>query len=431
VEFAELVSRFALALGIGLLIGLERGWRTRELRAGSRTAGIRTFAISGLLGGTIGGLAHTLGGAASAGGGLLIGFAFAAYSVVMAVFCRAENRAERTFSATTLIAAMATFALGAYALIGDMRAAAALAVAAAIILALREPIHGWVERLTWAELRSGLVLLAMTFVALPILPDGTIGPFGGVNPREVWLIAIVLAGVSFAGYAAVKYFGLSRGLLLAGAAGGLASSTAVTIASARRAAARQAPAHLLAAGVALASAVMFLRAGAIVAALNASLLPIVAPVLVAAAAAAAAYAVNAVYWRRHATYMAEALELGNPFEFWSVIGFAVFLGVIIMAGRAVGEWFGATGAIAGAAVVGLVDVEAITVSLSRLAPDLLSTQAAAVAILAAVASSTAGKVGIGALIGGVRFAAELATMTLACFLFGAVALWMTLALQAA
>jgi uncharacterized membrane protein (DUF4010 family) len=430
-DFQELMSRFALALGVGLLIGIERGWRTRELRAGSRTAGIRTFAISGLLGGTIGGLALTLGGPASAAGGLLIGLGFIAYSGVMAAFCREENRAERTYSATTLIAAMVTFALGAYALIGDMRAAAALAVATAIILALREPIHGWVERLTWTELRSGLVLLAMTFVALPILPDGTIGPFGGVNPREVWLIAIVLAGVSFVGYAAVKYFGVSRGLLLAGAAGGLASSTAVTIASARRAAAEEAPAPLLAAAVALASAVMFLRVGAIVAAFNASLLVLVAPALIAAALAATAYAVVAVYWREHPAYAAGVVEFRNPFGFWSVVGFALFLGIVIMAGRAVGEWFGATGAIIGATVVGLVDVDALTVSLSRVAPAPLSAREAAFAILAAVAADTAGKVGIGVLIGRARFAGELAAMAFASFLAGGIALWITLALRPA
>ena len=104
----------------------------------------------------------------------------------------------------------------------------AAAVATAALLALREKLHGWVTALTWPELRSGLVLLAMTFIALPLVPDDPVGPFGGVNPREIWLIAIVLAGVSFLGYAAVKYFGARHGVLLAAAAGGLVSSTAVT-----------------------------------------------------------------------------------------------------------------------------------------------------------------------------------------------------------
>jgi uncharacterized membrane protein (DUF4010 family) len=152
----------------------------------------------------------------------------------LAVFCLEENRAQKDYSATTWVAATLTFALGAYAMMGDMRAAAGLAVAGSLILALREPLHGWVEKLTWPELRS--VLLAMTFIALPIMPNAPIGPFGGVKLREVWVIAIVLAGASFVGYVAVKYFGASHGVLLAGAAGGLASSTAVTITNARRAA---------------------------------------------------------------------------------------------------------------------------------------------------------------------------------------------------
>jgi hypothetical protein len=190
-DLQELISRLAVALGIGLLIGLERGWRRRQASPGSRAAGIRTFAISGLLGGVIAALAQPLssqasGGAASAVGAIVLGFGFAAYAAVITVFTRDENRAVGAVSATTAIAGMLTFALGAYALLGDLRIAVGAAVAAAGLLAFREELHGWVEKITWPELQSGLVLLAMTFLGLPILPDNPIGPFGGVNPREVW-----------------------------------------------------------------------------------------------------------------------------------------------------------------------------------------------------------------------------------------------------
>ena len=158
----------------------------------------------------------------------------------MTVFCLEENRADKNFSATTAIAGILTFALGAYALLGDMRVGRRRSRSRRRrLLAMRERLHGWVQSVTWPELRSGLVLLAMTFIALPLVPDDPVGPFGGVNPREVWLIAIVLAGVSFLGYAAVKYFGERHGVLLAAAAGGLVSSTAVTLANARRAADRR------------------------------------------------------------------------------------------------------------------------------------------------------------------------------------------------
>ena len=295
-EFQDLILRFAVALAIGLLVGLERGWRTREETSGSRAAGIRTFAISGLLGGVLGALAIAMGGAAAAGG-IVIGIGFAAYAAVIAAFCLDENRADKTYSATTAIAAMATFALGAYTLVGDVRVGAAGAVAVALVLAMRESLHGWVANITWPELRSALVLLAMTVIALPIVPDAAIGPYDNVNPREIWLIAIVLAGVSFAGYVAVKYLGTTHGTLLAGAAGGLVSSTAVTITNARRASGDTRSSRILAAGVALASGVMFLRVLVITAVLNASLIALLAPTLLIAALAAVAYALIAGYWR--------------------------------------------------------------------------------------------------------------------------------------
>lgn len=429
-DLQELISRLAVALGIGLLMGLERGWRRRQASPGSRAAGIRTFAISGLLGGVIAALARALSSQASAGvasavGGIVLGLGFAAYAAVVTLFTRDENRAVGTFSATTAIAGMLTFALGAYALLGDLRVAAGTAVATAGLLAFREELHGWLENITWLEFRSGLILLAMTFLGLPIMPDHPIGPFGGVNPREVWIIAIVLAGVSFFGYAAVKNFGARRGLLLAAAAGALASSTAVTIANARHAAAGEGSPRLLAAGVAVASVIMFLRVAAIVAALKPGLLVLVAPTLVAASLVAAGFAIFWMYLPKTDAGGHQSVDFHNPFNFWSVVGFAFFLALIVMLGRAVGESFGATGALAGAIFVGIADIDAITVSMARLTPEILSKSDAAAAILGAAASNTVSKIAIGAVIGRGSFAVEIAAMALLCLLVGAVALWLT------
>ena len=428
-EFQDLLLRLAVALAIGLLVGLERGWRTREETAGSRAAGIRTFAISGLLGGVLGALAIAMGGAAAAGG-IVIGIGFAAYAAVIAAFCLDENRADKTYSATTAIAAMATFALGAYTLVGDVRVGAAAAVAVAVVLAMRESLHGWVANITWPELRSALVLLAMTVIAWPIVPDAAIGPYGNVNPREIWLIAIVLAGVSFAGYVAVKYLGTTHGTLLAGAAGGLVSSTAVTITNARRASGDTRSSRVMAAGVALASGVMYLRVLVIAAVVNANLIALLATTLLTAALVAAAFALIAGYWRGRDRPEAQQIALRNPFSFWSVVGFALLLAVVLVAGRALGEMFGASGAMAGAAIAGLFDVDAITVSMARLAPRPLDTQSAALAIIVAAATDTLSKVAIGVSLGARRFALELAAMALACFLAGGIALWATLSLMA-
>jgi uncharacterized membrane protein (DUF4010 family) len=419
----ELLSRFAVTLGIGLLIGLERGWRARDAKPGSRTAGFRTFAISALLGGIVGALALAAGGTAAVGGGAVIGIGLAAFAAVITVFCREENRADKTYSATTAIAAILTFALGAYALLGDMRVAAAVAVAAAALLAMRESLHGWVKSLTWPELRSGLILLAMTFIALPVVPDDPVGPFGGVNPREIWLIAIVLAGVSFLGYAAVKYFGERRGVLLAAAAGGLVSSTAVTLANARRAAAGEGSPQVLAAGVSLAMAVSFVRVLAIVAVLQPSLLVLLAPPLAAATLAAVGLAVFWVYWPTDREAGHTAVELRNPFGFWSVIALALTMGVIVLLGRFLNEYFGSSGAIIGAATLGLIDVDAVTVSMSRLVPQPLSLRDGSFAILAAVASNTLSKLIIGAGLGRGRFALHIVLMSAAAVAAGLAALW--------
>jgi uncharacterized membrane protein (DUF4010 family) len=427
-QFNELLPRIALALGIGLLIGLERGWRLREAESGSRAAGIRTFAISGLLGGIAAAIAALAGGIASPGGGIVLAASFATYAAVMASFSRDENRDAGNHSATTTVAGMLTFSLGAYAMIGDMRIAAATAVAGAVTLALRDQLHGWVAKITWPELRSGLALLAMTFIALPIMPTDPIGPFGGVNPRQVWIIAIVLASVSFIGYVAVKLLGAHRGVLVAAAAGGLVSSTAVTVANARRAAAGEASGRLLAAGVAIAAAISFLRVFTIAALIQPRLLAVMGPALIAATLTAIGFALS-TSWRSTKLDQQPEVKFRNPFGFWSVVGFAIFLAAIIVLGRAVGENFGATGATIGAIVVGLVDVDSVTISLASLAPSSLGQIPAATAILAAVASDTVSKVAIGAALGHLRFAARLAVMTILCFAAAGAALGVTFALQ--
>lgn len=422
-DLDQLLYRLAVALGIGLLTGLERGWQTREATPGSRAAGIRTFALCGLLGGLMAALGQATGTAE--GAGLVLGIGFAAYAAVVALFQREANRAAKTYSATSLVAALLTFILGAYAVLGDMRVAGAVAVAMTGILAAREDMHSMVARMTWPELRSTLVLLAMTLIVLPLIPNTPFGPGGGVNLREVWVIAIVLAGVSFIGYGAVKMFGAERGVLLAALAGGLVSSTAVTMTSARRAAAGEGSAVLLVAGTAVANAVSFLRVIAIAAAVKPDLLSILAPPLLAATVVAGAYAAVTATWRvtEGADDRREPAAFTNPFSFWPVVGFAVFLGMVIVAGRMIGDVYGAQGALLGALALGLADVDAVTVSLARLVPQPLSTLGASEAILAAVASNMAAKLVAGVALGRGRFAAELSVVTAACYVAALAGLW--------
>ena len=421
-EFYELISRLGLALGIGLLFGVERGWRTRRVQPGSRAAGIRTFTLSGLLGGCVGALAIGFG---PLNGAIVTGLSLAIFAAVMAVFCRDENRFKRTFSATTWVAVVLTFALGAYAVLGDIHAAAAMAVAATLILAFRDAIHSWVQALSWAEIRSALVILAMTCIVLPLVPNQSIAPLGGINPRLVWVTAILLAGVSFAGYAAIKYFGTTRGLVVAGVAGGLVSSTLVTINNARQASAVGSPYRLLVAGVAAANAVMLIRIGAIAAVLNHQLLALIWPPLAAAAATGAIVAYSYARLDAGTPYRLKRYRLPNPLSFVSIVGLAAVLSIMIVAGRIVGEWYGGTGALIGATIVGLFDVDAVTVSLAQLAPGGLTIEEAAIAVLAAAASDTVSKALIGAAVGRGRFALSITFLAIISISAATIAWWLT------
>src|SRR5437868_4487706 len=222
----DLLLRLGMALALGFLIGLERGWKDRSEKEGQRTAGLRTYTLIALLGGIFGALTKDQ-------NFLLLASGFVIVSAALAAFFWREGASAEDFSATSLVAVMLTFMLGAFAVLGDPVVAAAAGVAAAVLLAAKMQLHGWLARITWPELRAGLILLAMTFIALPLLPHRTIDPYGAVNPYELWLMTILIAAVSFAGYAAIRITGPERGIVLAAAAGGVVASTAITLTLAR------------------------------------------------------------------------------------------------------------------------------------------------------------------------------------------------------
>jgi len=169
---SELFKRLAVALAIGILTGIERGWHTREEADGTRAAGFRTFSLSGLFGGVSAAIA-------SATVPEILGLLFIGFSSVMLAFAWLEARRKQDFSATTVVAALLTYALGAYAILGDLRITVACAVALVSILALREPLHRWVASLRSEEIRAVLILLAMTFLLLPLRRRG---PGAGLLP---------------------------------------------------------------------------------------------------------------------------------------------------------------------------------------------------------------------------------------------------------
>lgn len=411
----EILTRLALALAIGFLIGMERGWREREAAEGERVAGLRTFSLIGLSGGVFALLSQPLGPAAFAVG-------FLAVAGATTAFRWREAGQEGNIGVTTLVAAFLTFGLGGYAVLGDMVAAAAAAVAMAAILAAKGWLHGWLRTLTWQELRSALILLAMTFVVLPVLPDRGFGPYEALNPRSLWLMTIAIAAVSFLGYVALKVFGTRYGPLLAGIAGGVVSSTITTVDMARRAKALPGDSRAFLAGAVAASATMFVRMGIVVALFGPSLLQwVVAPLGAALAVCVVAAVLLDQPWRKQLHEPGKALDLKNPFDLRTVLLFGLLLTVVMLLSTVLTQTLGAGGGVVFAAVAGISDVDAITLSMTRVAGSTISEQAAAVAILVAAVSNSIAKTIYATAAGGQRFGISYGTISLAAVLAGAIA----------
>ncbi|OCC05860.1 hypothetical protein BA190_06450 [Labrys sp. WJW] len=399
----EIIARLAVALGIGMLVGLERGWRTREEEDHQRVAGLRTFALTGLIGGVTGALSHVT-------GPVILGFVFLGVAGALTTFHWLEAKAEGNFSATSLVAGLLTFLLGAYALMGDVQIAAAGGVAMTILLALREQLHGLVRGLTWPEIKAVLVLLAMSCVLLPILPDRTVDPWQTLNPWQLWLFAILIAGISFGGYVAIRLFGDRLGVILASLAGGLSSSTATTMALARMAGTHPQSWSILVAGMLSAGAIMVLRVGFIASLLNPGLLAgLAAPVLAAAAVQVLGACALAI---RRVDHGAPKLELSNPLELGSALKLAAFMAVVLVAGKLLQQSYGGAGVMMLAAVSGLADVDAVTVSIARMSLADLGPGSAALAIGLAVAVNALAKVGMAAYAGGWRCALPFGAISL-------------------
>jgi uncharacterized membrane protein (DUF4010 family) len=414
----DLIRRLAVALAIGLLVGAERHWREREDAPGRRTAGVRTFALVGLSGGIVAALAAPLG---PLGGAVLLAAGLFAMMAALLPFALREAEAEDRFSATSLVAAIGTYVLGALAVAGEARAAGAAAVAMTAVLAARESLHGLMARITWAELRSAILLLSMTLVALPLVPDAPIAWLAGVNPHQVWMLAILLAGVSFLGYLGVKLGGERRGLLLAGAAGGLASSTAVTLSNAA-ASAQGGPAQGLAAGALVAGVVSCLRTAGLALLVAPAMGWVLWPALLAAGAGMGAVAL--LLARRRATVAEGAAPPGNPFEIGAVLRMALLLGGVGALAKFGAERLGGAAVVVIAAVTGLTDVDAITLSVPALVPGTISPAVAAQAVAVAVASNIVAKAAYALALGSGRYGGLFAVGSALGLGLGAVALFL-------
>lgn len=353
------VVNLSAALSLGAVIGLERGWQEREREDESRVAGLRTFALLGLFGGVLGALAEPFGPwpAAMAIGGV----AFLAVSAY-----RENVHSNGSLSATTAVAMLLTVALGLLAGVGEPLLAIAVAVIAAVLLDLKPQLHRWMRHVEKRELSAALQMLVLTAVVLPILPDQGYGPYEALNPYRLWWTVVLIAGLSLCGHLAMRLTSPSRGIFWTGLLGGLASSTAATLAVARRV--RHDPSILSAAtsGILAASCMMFVRMTAMVALLRPALLASMGTAMVVAAMVLLA---TAVFGRRSppsTASPAHAADPASPFDLSTALGFGVLLGVMAVLTRAAQDWLGDVGLYALALLSGLLDVDAILLTVMQM-----------------------------------------------------------------
>jgi uncharacterized membrane protein (DUF4010 family) len=405
---------FATAALLGALIGVEREKRKTEEEEAAGTAGLRTFTLLALLGAAAGWLAREMSSPWVVAAGLIVTGAV----VVAGYFVAARTHPDST-GLTTEVAAVVVYILGAMVTLGHAELAIGLGVVTAAVLAYKQPLHGFVAKLGWDDVFAGLRLLIATFIALPLLPNEPIDPWGALNPYLLWLLVILISALSLVGYVLTRVLGPARGIALTGLTGGLVSSTAVTLSFARDARTNPKRTMAFACGILLGWAVMFLRVIVLVAVVNAALLPPVLGPFLAMAAVAGGFAAY-LYYRygaEHGKGAAGSVQVVNPFSLTQAAKFAAFFAVVLLAVKIVEEHFPPGGLYAVAALAGLTDVDAITLSMSEFAKS-GEARIAVIGIVVAALANTLVKSGMAFAIAGSALAKPLLIATAATLAVG-------------
>ncbi len=382
----------AVALLLGAIIGLERGWGAREQKSGERIAGIRTFSLIGLLGGISVVLAQEI---------TVWTFPVLLLSVVAMSIVAYSERLDhiRNFSITGMVSMVLTFCFGAIAVAVDPVMATTAAVITAIILDNKEEIHGWVQKLRAHELDAALKLLVISVVMLPLLPNEKMGPGGVLNPREIWWMVVMIASISFVGYFAMRMAGTSKGILFTSLFAGLSSSTALTLHFARQADRYPALNAQFATGILIACGTMFPRILVYCFVINRALLPsLVWPVAVMTLLL---YVPAIFIWHRNSgtNRISQPTPGQNPLELKSALVFGILLTAILLLGDFLKNWLGDTGIYMLAATSGIADVDAITLSLTRMSNNGLAMDTAVLGIVIAAATNNLVKSGMAWIVG--------------------------------
>lgn len=386
----DLALTFGIAIAVGLLLGLERERRPEA------KAGLRTFALASLLGAVAALLSERAGaGWVLAAGLLVVGL------MTSAAYLR-DRDPQADPGTTTVVAICIAYALGAMVWYGYTTEAVMLAIVTTVLLYFKTELEDVSRALTRTDLVSILQFAVLSFIVLPILPNRDFGPYDALNLYHIWLMVVLISGVSLAGYIALRFTGQTHGALLLGFFGGLVSSTATTVVYARHGGAHADLARLAVVVILLANAVVLVRIAIVTAAVSAGLLPALLPVL--AAGALAALGAAAFGWRRLRSAKPPPLpEISNPTEIRTAVTFGALYAVVLLLAAWLSDFAGSKGLYAIALVSGLTDVDAITLSSLRLREiGRVADREAVVAIGLAVLANLGFKAGVAFFAGGRR-----------------------------
>ncbi len=379
--FVGLAQRGAIAMLLGLLVGAEREYSHTEKE--QLFAGVRTFPLIGMLG--------FLGAFLADRGGDSLIFAVISLAfggLILATYVITSMGEDK--GATTEIAALTVYFLGALCFWGEERFASAVAVTATALLSMREALHGFVEKIDRDDVYAVLKLAIVTLVVLPLLPTGDYGPYGAFNPYKTWKYVVLIASISFAGYVAVKALGARKGIGITGLFGGLASSTAVAMAFSRKSREEPRLSRSFASAIVIASTIMFPRTLFYAAVACPPLLAMLwKPVAILTAVGVAASLVLHFHGET-SEGGGEGVALKNPFELGSAVKFGIVLASIGFASRAAKALFGDGGFLLVSGIAGMADADGLAVQAANQGKDLLDASGGNPAAVPFLATASAG-----------------------------------------
>lgn len=416
------VQHFLIALLIGALIGIEREKR-RTTEQGFPFGGLRTFILIAQAGAVSAWLSVQL------NSHWVFVVTVAAVAAIVVVSYVVESRIKPdTLGLTTEFAAISVCLLGGAVMYGYAALAVAFAIVTTAVLAYKQPLHQMVRRLGTEDIYAGLRLLIASFIVLPLLPNQPVDPWQALNPYRLWLLVILISSLSLVGYIAVRWLGTARGTALTGLAGGLASSTAVSLSFARQSRLEAgSAADALVAGVLLAWVVMFVRVLIEVAVVHVALLRgLVLPFAMMAATAAGFAALFYLRYRPGspaAPLAATDVPLKNPFSLWEATKFGLLFAGVLLVVKLTQLHFEGGGLHLVAALAGLTDVDAITLSMASYARNGGAAATAAGAIVVATLTNTLVKCGLVVVLGSAALRGRVLAATAGILAVGLAVLW--------